>query len=162
MRAFLQLLNEAAKVFATVVVIAGSVTFAYSYVEGYVDPVMGPLSFENVHRTGDEEFSVTFDGVAQKLRACDWVESRWYVGERFEPSVRTVWAFTGPPEVRPEGTLRWRDMTVQMTAKQFYHNSHADVVHKCPWSAWNTITPFYDSNDDTPIPAYLATRPQRN
>tara|TARA_R110000737_G_scaffold153408_4_gene182677 strand:+ start:3479 stop:3967 length:489 start_codon:yes stop_codon:yes gene_type:complete len=162
MRAILQLLNEAAKIFATVVVVAVSVTFAYSYVEGYVDPVMGPLAVSGVRPIDDAQFAVEFDGAALKLRQCDWVESRWYIGERFEPSVRTLWTFTEPPAVRLTGELVWNDMTVQMTPEQLLHDSHADTVHKCPWSAWNTVTPFYDSNDDIPIPAYLATRPQRN
>ena len=156
---FFAVANEVAKVIATVLFVTGAVTFGYSFIEGYVDPVMGPLTFEDVHQVEDEAFTVRFDGVADKLRACDWVESRWYVGERFAPSVRTVWTFTGPPEVRPTGTLVWPDMTVQMTPEQLFHDSHADVVHKCPWSLWNTVTPFYDSNDDIPLPAYLFKEP---
>jgi hypothetical protein len=155
MRRFLSVANQIAKGIATVVFVAGSVTFVYSYVEGYVDPVMGPLSLEDVHPVEGEAFTVRFDGVAEKLRACDWVESRWYVGERFAPSVRTVWTFQGPPVVRPVGTLVWPDMTVQMTPEQLFHDSHADVVHKCPWNPWSTVTPFYDSNDDIPLPEYL-------
>ena len=155
----LKIANQMAKGGATVIFVTGSVTFVYSYFEGYIDPVMGPLTFEDVRQVSDEAFTVQFDGVADKLRACDWVESRWYVGERFAPSVRTVWTFTGPPEVRPTGTLVWPDMTVQMTPEQLFHDSHADVVHKCPWSLWDTVTPFYDSNDDVPLPAYLFKEP---
>tara|TARA_R110000823_G_scaffold5692_4_gene22444 strand:- start:778 stop:1263 length:486 start_codon:yes stop_codon:yes gene_type:complete len=155
----LKIANQIAKGGATVIFVTGSVTFAYSYFEGYIDPVMGPLTFEDVRQVSNEAFTVQFDGVADKLRACDWVESRWYVGERFAPSVRTVWTFTGPPEVRPTGTLVWPDMTVQMTPEQLFHDSHADVVHKCPWSLWDTVTPFYDSNDDVPLPAYLFKEP---
>ena len=155
----LKIANQLAKDGAAVIFVTGSVTFAYSYVEGYIAPVMGPLTFEDVRQVSDEAFTVQFDGVADKLRACDWVESRWYVGERFAPSVRTVWTFTGPPEVRPTGTLVWPDMTVQMTPEQLFHDSHADVVHKCPWALWNTVTPFYDSNDDIPLPAYLFKEP---
>tara|TARA_R110000764_G_C11029370_1_gene385337 strand:- start:39039 stop:39524 length:486 start_codon:yes stop_codon:yes gene_type:complete len=152
---WLRIVNETAQGIATVILIGGGVTFAYSYVEGYTNPVMGPLAVSNVHPLEDEQFAVGFDGTAMKLRQCDWVESRWYIGKRFEPSVRTLWTFSEPPEVRLTGELAWHDMTVQMTPEQLLRDSHADTVHKCPWSPWNTVTPFWDSNDDIPVPAHL-------
>jgi len=126
-------------------------TFVYSLVEGYVDPVVTPMQISNP-RVGPSQYDVTFDGTAEKLRNCDWVESRWYIGERFELSVRTVWLFAGPPEVRSEGALAWRDQVAAMSPQELFQNSHADVVHRCPWRLWNTVTPLYDSNDDVPMP----------
>jgi hypothetical protein len=151
---FLAVANDVAKVIATVILVTGAVTFGYSFIEGRVDPVMGPLTFEDIRQVDGEEFAVRFDGVAEKFRVCDWVESRWYVGERFASSARTGWSWTGPPEVRLTGELVWDDMTVQMTPEQLLHDSHADTVHKCPWSPWNTVTPFYDS---TPLPEETAS-----
>jgi hypothetical protein len=136
---------------ATLLVLFFSATFIYSLVEGYVDPVVSKLQIENP-RVGPNEFDVTFDGQAEKLRNCTWIESRWYIGERFELSVRTNWLFAGPPQVRTGGTLVWRDQVVSMTPQELYHNSHADVVHTCPWRLWNVVTPLYDSNDDVPVP----------
>ena len=90
MRRFLSVVNQTAKGIATVVFVAGSVTFAYSYIEGYVDPVMRPLSLEDVHPVKGEAFTVRFDGVAEKLRACDWVAGMLASGLRpaFAPSGR--------------------------------------------------------------------------
>jgi hypothetical protein len=39
-----------------------------------------------------------------------------------------------------------------MSPQELFQNSHANVVHQCSWGLWRTITPFYDSNDDVPMP----------
>ena len=144
-------LDQLAWRIALFILLAGGTGYAYSWAEGYVDPVMEPLTIFNV-RQGPTEFEVTFDGSATKLRNCVWISSRWWVGERFGSSVRTSWAYAGPPLVRGAGDLTWENQTVLMSPQQLYQHSHADVVHKCPWRLWNTVTPFYDSDPDTPLP----------
>ena len=135
---------------AFVIVLAS--TYIYSLVEGYVDPVMEPLEISNIRR-GPSEFDVTFDGQAVKLRGdCEWIESRWYIGQRWERNQRTRWDFTGRPQIRKEGLLVWKDQIAAMSPQELVQNSHANTVHKCPWRPWRTVTPFYDSNPDAEIP----------
>ena len=136
---------------AVSLVLASTLSFSYSLIEGYVDPVLTPLVITNP-RLGPTEFDVTFDASAEKLRNCDWIESRWYIGERFEHGVRTRWTFAGKPMVRAKGVLIWFDQTAQMTPQELFQNSHADAVHQCPWRLFPTVTPIWDSNDDLPAP----------
>ena len=151
MKKLLKVINAWVFGAAVSLVLFFSVTFIYAVFEGFIDPVVTPLQIENP-RVGPNEFDVTFDGSSQKLRNCDWLESRWYIGERFELSVRTSWLFAGPPEVRESGLMEWRDQVVSMAPRELYQNSHADVVHRCPWRLWDVVTPFWDSNDDVPVP----------
>ena len=111
-------------------------------ITGAIWPVMGPLTISNVREA--PPFVTRFDGEAIKLRDCIWEESRWYIGERDGPSVRTIWTFSGPPVVREKGGHGWTDMTVLMAARDLMNNSYADAVHDCGWP-WLTITKFYDS-----------------
>jgi hypothetical protein len=58
---FLAVANDVAKVIATVILVTGAVTFGYSFIEGRVDPVMGPLTFEDIRQVDGEEFAVRFE-----------------------------------------------------------------------------------------------------
>jgi len=137
---------------AAVLIATLGLTYMYSKVEGYIDPVMEPLKIYNIRR-GPSEFDVTFDGQAVKLRGdCEWIESRWYIGERWERSQRTQWDFTDRPQIREGGLLVWEDQIAAMTPQELVQNSHADTIHSCPWRLWPVVTPFYDSDDDLELP----------
>jgi len=136
---------------AAFVILIGS-TFLYSLVEGYVDPVMAPLEISNIRR-GPSEFDVTFDGKAVKLRGdCEWIESRWYIGQRWERSQRTKWNFTSRPQIRKGGLLVWKDQIAAMSPQELVQHSHVSTVHDCPWRIWHVVTPFYDSDPDAEMP----------
>jgi hypothetical protein len=150
-RKFVRWINNVAFAGALSLLLLSSVAYVYSWVEGYVDPVMSPMEISNARR-GPTEFSTTFDSASTKLRECVWLESNWYIGERGGPSVRTLWQFSGPPTIRTTGELEWLDQTVNMSPQELFQNSHANVIHQCPWRLWYTVTPLYDSNDDVPVP----------
>jgi hypothetical protein len=150
-RKLLKWINNVAFAGALSLLSLGAVAYVYSWVEGYIDPVMTRLEISNV-RQGPTEFSITFDGTATKLRDCTWIETNWYIGERGDRSVRTDGDYSGRPRINGAGLLTWADQTVEMSPQELFQNSHANVVHQCPWGLWRTITPFYDSNDDVPMP----------
>ncbi|NKB28265.1 MAG: hypothetical protein GKR99_12200 [Rhodobacteraceae bacterium] len=87
-------------------------------------------------------------GRARRLRNCNWVETRWWLGRRGEQRVPVVVEFRDPPQIRSEGETGWVGMVVQgMLPDQVLRNSHSDVVYRCyggPWSGLETIVPFYD------------------
>jgi hypothetical protein len=128
---------------AAVTVLLGFLSYAYSFVEGSVNPVMGDLEITDVRDDDRDEFGVVFDGTASKFRDCTWVESRWYIGTRSGSNVRTLWSYSGKPRLRDVGDLQWTDMTARMTQWELMNNSFADVVHDCNWSPWPVVTPFY-------------------
>lgn len=152
MRYFVAKINAWAFHLAAALAAGIGITFVYSLVEGYIDPVMAPLEISNLRR-GPSEFDVTFDGQAVKLRGnCEWIESRWYIGERWERSQRTKWDFSGRPQIRGAGVLVWEDQIAAMSPQELVRTAHASTVHNCPWRIWKVVTPFYDSDPDAPTP----------
>ena len=131
---------------AALIVLGAVFSFGYSLVEGRINPVMGQLTIS--HLVEAPPFLTTFDGEAVKLRDCDWVESRWYIGRRDGMAVATLWEYAGPPRIRESGDLEWISQTVRMARGDLLNNSFADVVHNCPWQPWATVTPFYTATGE--------------
>ena len=153
MKKVLKWVNDFAFLLAAALIIVSAGAYAYSWVEGYVDPVMTPLQISNP-RQGPTQFSTTFDSQSTKLRGdCVWIGTNWYIGERDDLSVRTEGAYSDRPTINGAGVLTWLNQTVEMSPDELFLNSHANVVHQCPYRLWQTVTPFYDSNDDMPVPA---------
>ena len=141
--------DEAAFRLASIIVLFAVLSFGYSLFEGRINPVMGQMTISNARMA--QPYRVTFDGEAENLRVkCDWIESRWYIGQRDGLAVATVWDYAGAPRVRSVAgarsvALTWIDQNALMTRHDLTTNSYADAVHQCPWQPWKTVTPFWTS-----------------
>ena len=113
-------------------------------VEGYWFPVMGALTIEDPSPMPPPHYRTKWRGSADKLRDCSFVELQWFLGARNGRKVSVKVDFTDPPEVRGAGRLHFQGIVIQLDPYETRTNSHADVIHKCPWRPWNTRTPFYD------------------
>tara|TARA_R110002167_G_scaffold74809_2_gene209099 strand:- start:312 stop:908 length:597 start_codon:yes stop_codon:yes gene_type:complete len=143
----LRKLNELASHIAALLVLLAAASFGYSLVEGRINPVMGPLQVTQVYGS-EQPYNTIFDGEADKLRDCTWIESRWYIGSRDGANVRTLWDYSGPPKVRREGRLEWQGQSARMSQHDLLRNSFADTVHDCGLP-WKTVTPFYEATGET-------------
>lgn len=87
-------------------------------------------------------------GRAVRLRACDWVETRWYLGRRGARRVPIEVRYRDAPQIRPTGGTAWEGIVlVDLAPQQVLANSHADAVYRCyggPLSGVETVMPFYD------------------
>lgn len=113
--------------------------------EARFKPVITRLEITSIQ--ADPEGSV-LAGHARRLRNCNWVETRWWLGRRGAQRVPVEVRFRDPPQIRATGDTSWTGIViVALTAEQVLRHSHADVIYRCYggiWSAVETIVPFYD------------------
>ncbi len=115
--------------------------------EGVLFPVMSPLILKGLIE-GQEGGNVTiWSGSSFKLRECNYVRTEWFLGPRGGRKVQTDIHYTDKPEVRRKGEHVWSGIVVVLDEISVRVNSHADVIHKCPYRIWETRTPWYTSGD---------------
>lgn len=100
-----------------------------------------------------EEGTHKWGATSRKLRDCRPLLNdqgsyvTWWFGSRAGGKVRVAATFGDPPAVRDKGTIWWQDLRISLDPVSVTDNSHADVIHQCPWRPWKTVTRFYDAND---------------
>ena len=122
--------------------------FVYEFggvIEGRLFPVMGQLELRDAMAVPPPEYRTRWKGRAMKYRNCNFVRLEWYMGPRHGRHVEVDVGFTDPPEIRNAGELHWNGIVISLSAESTLRNSHADVLHKCPWRPWLTRTPFFTS-----------------
>ena len=88
-------------------------------------------------------YQYVWKGRAQKLRDCEFVALDWYLGKRGGGRVGIAAKFLDAPQVRRTGLIQFERIVIALEKDALISNSHADVIHKCPWRPWQTRTPFY-------------------
>lgn len=130
-------------------VVLGWLIFAFQdgigQIEGRLLPVTTPVVLSNPTPTPPPSYRHTWEGRATKLRECEFVAASWYLGSPDGRRVAVAFDFTDPPKVRGEGELVWTGVRISLDPDEVRQNSHAYVLHQCPWRPWLTRTPFYDS-----------------
>lgn len=111
-------------------------------------PVATPLTITRIVATPD---GARLEGFAQRLRGkCDWVATRWWIGQRGQSRVPIKVEFLDKPEIRGEGRMAWAGILLNISPDQVVRNSHSDTLYSClPGEALGsvkTISRFYDGN----------------
>jgi len=144
---FKSFLDEIVYRVASCIVIVTAATLAFSLVEGKLYPVVGELTVTNP-RARHHEYTTEFDGSAEKYRDCVWKRTEWYIGSRQGSAVKTTGGYSGPPALNLVGRLTWEGQYARMSRSELLTKSYANVVHRCPWRLWDTVTPFYTSTGE--------------
>ncbi|MGB1215523.1 MAG: hypothetical protein ACPG4X_19290 [Pikeienuella sp.] len=121
--------------------------FAYQTggeLEGRLFPVVGKITLSNPEAAPPPTYRTRWEGSADKHRDCEFIKLEWFLGPRNGRRVQVHSEFTDLPEVRHIGALSWDGLLIALDPAETLANSHADVLHQCPYRPWLTRTQFYD------------------
>lgn len=114
-------------------------------IEGRLFPVMGRLTIYDPEPFPPPDYRTRFRGRAVKRRNCEFVRVEWFLGPRDGAHVEVRFEYTDPPMLRATGEHAWNGILIHLSPDVVLSNSHADVLHRCPWRPWLTRTPYYDA-----------------
>lgn len=112
--------------------------------EGRFFPVNTPLELFDPAAFPPPAYQYVWRARAQKLRDCEFVRIEWFLGQRAGGRVLISAEFLDAPQIRPLGIIELDRLVIALDQDAVLSNSHADVIHKCPWRPWQTRSPLYN------------------
>ena len=114
--------------------------------EGRFFPVVNQVELISFRPTPPPVYRTEWQARGVKLRSCEFIRIEWFLGQRNAPRVGVSVEFLDPPRVWGVGGMTWHRLTISLSPDETLHNSHGDVLHRCPMRPWLTRTQFFTSS----------------
>ena len=114
--------------------------------EGRFFPVVNQVELISFRPTPPPAYRTEWQARGVKLRSCEFVRIEWFLGQRGTPRVGVPVEFLDKPRVWGTGDMIWDQLSISLSPSDTRHNSHGDVLHRCPWRPWDTRTQFFTSS----------------
>lgn len=113
---------------------------ALGRIEGNVWPV---VQHTKITKVTDDGLTSVFEGTTEKIRDCDFVSIRWFVG-KFDGAARSdaQLLILERDKLRPSTAFDFGPWAVRLDETELRGNSFAEVQHHCH-ALFPTVTRFY-------------------